>query len=191
MGRTAFRSNATVALLATTALLLVIAAAIYFSRAETISRLMATDVNEETRFDVWGGIVQAIGAYFPVGSGIGSFVDVYRAFEPRELLRPTYLNHAHNDWLEWPMETGLPGLLLLVGGIVAFAVRAFKLFFRAGTAGEDARLARVGAIFILLLGLASVVDYPARVPVIGALAMLAMVWMANARAGSAGRDDAA
>ena len=52
---------------------------------EALERLFAE--GDENRLATWGPIAQMIWAYFPFGSGIGSFVDVYRVAEPRELLR--------------------------------------------------------------------------------------------------------
>jgi O-antigen ligase len=116
--------------------------------------------------------------YFPIGSGVGSFVDVFYAGEPRELLKPSYLNHAHNDWLEWLLETGLPGVLLALAAIAGWTLRSLRLVRMQRGNGGGVGLALAGAVIILLLGLASIVDYPVRVPAVACLLALAAVWMA-------------
>lgn len=164
--------------IAALALMLIIAFAIYFARAEALNRLIATDESEELRFSAWGPIFEMARHYFPVGSGVGSFVDVFYAGEPRELLKPSYLNHAHNDWLEWLLETGLPGVLLAFAAVAGWAVRSVRLVRMPRGNGTGVGLALAGAVIILLLGLASIVDYPVRVPAVACLLALAAVWMA-------------
>lgn len=102
--------------------------------------------------------------YQPFGSGFGTFESIYRMFEPREALQETYINHAHNDWLELFLEGGIPAALLLAAFLIWFAVRSMKLW-RAPSLGEyviDTLLARSATIAILLLLLFSLVDYPLR-----------------------------
>ncbi|WP_423607208.1 O-antigen ligase family protein [Sphingomonas sp. MS122] len=160
------------------ALMLMIAFAIYFARAEAINRLIATDESEELRFNAWGPIFELVRHYLPVGSGVGSFVEVFYAGEPHELLKPSYLNHAHNDWLEWLLETGVPGLLLALAAIAGWVLRSLRLVRMPRGGERGVGLAIAGAVIILLLGLASIVDYPVRVPSVACLLALAAVWMA-------------
>jgi O-antigen ligase len=98
------------------------------SRAEAVRRLVAQDQIEDLRFRLWQPIVDMAWKYFPVGSGIGSFVEVYQVDEPYQLLSPTYLNHAHNDWIEIYLTAGLPGMLLVAIAAVAFCRRAYVRF---------------------------------------------------------------
>lgn len=162
----------------TLVLMLFIAFAIYFARAEAIDRLIAIDDAEELRFSAWGPIFDLARQYLPVGSGVGSFVEVFYAGEPRELLKPSYLNHAHNDWLEWLLETGLPGVVLAAGALAGWAVRSVRLLRMPRGDGNGVGLAIAGAVIILLLGLASIVDYPVRAPAVACLIAIAAVWMA-------------
>lgn len=161
--------------------MLLVAFAVYFARAEAIERLIATDDSEEMRFRAWVPILGAVRDYFPLGAGLGSFVEVFQIAEPRELLNSSYLNHAHNDWLEWVLETGLLGLILLAGGIGAWFFQLVRLLRAKAGETEGIGLALAGAAIILLLGLASIVDYPVRVPSIALLSAIAAVWMTAAR----------
>ena len=54
------------------------------------------------------------GEHIALGSGVGSFQRVYRHFEDHSAVTRTFANHAHNDYLELALETGIPGILLLV-----------------------------------------------------------------------------
>lgn len=170
------------------AAVLLVALAVYFSRAEAIGRLLATDEKEEVRFSVWLPILNMVKQYFPAGAGAGSFVEVFQIGETQNLLKYTYLNHAHNDWVEVVFELGLAGGVLLLAGFFGWARGAVQLLRAKPDQQGDVYLGRVGAIAILLLGLASLVDYPARVPSIACVAVIMGAWLISgvraARVGS-------
>jgi O-antigen ligase len=115
--------------------------------------------------------------YFPFGSGAGSFVEVFQIDEPNRLLGLSYANHAHNDWLELMMTMGLPGLLLLLVSLWAFA-RATRAAFRAPLGeGRRAPFARLGAVILLIFALGSIGDYPLRTPSLACLFVVAVLWL--------------
>jgi O-antigen ligase len=156
---------------------------VIMSRAEAFKRIAAPDQSEDLRFQAWGPIAEMAWKYFPFGSGIGSFTEVFQIDEPYELLKPTYLNHAHNDWLEVYMTVGLPGLILLAVVICA-ACRAAWTSFRAERGeGRDIPYARLGAVLIAILAIGSIGDYPLRAPSITTVFVVAALWIANAKSG--------
>jgi O-antigen ligase len=145
------------------------------SRAEALYRLF--DPNFDVRrLDIWRPIAEMAWKYLPVGSGIGSFVEVYQLDQPDLLQTLTYTNHAHNDWLEVAMTAGLPGVLLLLAGVVGFGVVARKAFTARNLGFEQRMLTRLGVVVIAMSSLASVGDYPLRTPFLLALFILAWVW---------------
>lgn len=152
---------------------------ILMSRAEALQRLTATNQAEDLRFQAWPAIADMAWKYFPVGSGVGSFIEVFQIDEPYELLIPTYFNHAHNDWLEIYMTLGLPGLLVLTAAVVAI-IRAAWAAFRV-KASEDVSYARLSAVVIAILALGSIGDYPLRTPSLACLLVVAALWLADAR----------
>jgi O-antigen ligase len=147
------------------------------SRAEALNRLIATDIMEEGRGKAWQIVVKLIADYFPFGSGSGSFVEAYQIAEPLGELRPTYFNHAHNDFLEVALTFGLPGIVLILFAIVAFARAAGVLLRRKASASTSNRLARTGLGVVLIIGLASFVDYPLRTPSIACFFVIATCWI--------------
>jgi O-antigen ligase len=146
------------------------------SRAVAFQRLWASDITEE-RFQRWPSIAAMAWKYFPFGSGAGSFVEVFQIDEPNRLLGLSYANHAHNDWLELMMTMGLPGLLLLLVSLWAFA-RATRAAFRAPLGeGRRAPFARLGAVILLICALGSIGDYPLRTPSLACLFVVAVLWL--------------
>lgn len=57
-----------------------------------------------------------------LGFGPGSFRESYPAYASFDVGR--YVNHVHNDWLEWAVEggVGVPAILLLLWGRAALAI---------------------------------------------------------------------
>jgi O-antigen ligase len=104
--------------------------------------------------------------FLPIGSGLGSFVQVYGAHEPADLVTPTWMNHAHNDYAEAFLELGVPGALLIAGFLIWFLCFAYAAWTDERCSNANARAASVA---ILLLLAHSAVDYPLRT---GAMAMV-------------------
>jgi O-antigen ligase len=122
---------------------------------------------------------QAAIANLPFGSGFGTFVPVYDEFAPRTLLEETYVNHAHNDWLELWLNGGAPAIILVLGFLAWFGVATSGLWSRVQpeTPVLDLALAQAASIVIVLILLHSVVDYPLRTPTISVLFALACAFL--------------
>lgn len=148
-------------------------------------RFTQLDAADDARFPLWAASADLVAKYFPFGSGAGTFVEVFQIDEPDSLLGPQYWNHAHNDWLEVVMTTGVPGLVLLMIAVVGFAVAAG----RAARAWRSRRrvhvLAKLGCVIVAIMGVASVVDYPLRTPAAMCVFALAAVLAAQREAGRA------
>lgn len=146
------------------------------ARSSGIDRIGAAGT--DPRYPVWQSIVSALPLYMPWGTGIGSYATVYQISEPASLLRPTYSNHAHNDYLEILFTAGLPGALLVLCALVLFAVGVKK-----GIAAKSpqAPFSRLGLLVIAIIALASTVDYPVRAPIMASVLAIAAVWAASYR----------
>lgn len=148
-------------------------ASVAADRAVSIDRLIDQDTGADMRARGLPTVFAIIRIYFPFGSGLGSFDPIFRMHEPFALLKPTYFNHAHNDFLEIVLTAGLPGLLVLICAIGWWAWRSVAAW------RGDAVLPKLGSATLLLILLASIVDYPARTPLIMAVATLAAVWLSG------------
>ncbi|HYD46498.1 MAG TPA: O-antigen ligase family protein [Phenylobacterium sp.] len=132
---------------------------------------------EDDRLRLLPPVLEAAKDTSLLGSGLGSFDQVYRAAEPLELVKPTYFNHAHNEYLELWLEAGVLAVILLA---------AFGLWF-ARTAGAALRgpvdpLTTAAVAGVLVIALHSLVDFPLRTPAI-AVAFAALLGVLAQRAG--------
>jgi O-antigen ligase len=150
---------------------------VVLGRGLAFDRLVGTD-GSDARVRILGTVLAMIRLYWPLGTGFGSFTDVFQVHEPRELLAPVYMNHAHNDWLELALSGGLPAVALAAAAVVVFAVAAGRLLRPDCEDRDEVLMGRLGLLIILMLALASLGDYPLRVPSLASLAVVAALWAA-------------
>ncbi len=114
---------------------------------------------QDSRWGLFKGTVDAANSHAPLGSGLGTFRDVYPVFDasPGSMI----VNHAHNDWLELWLEGGWPFALLAAAFLVFFAWAGWRAW-RAKA--EDVLLLQTRAAWIglLLVMLHALVDYALR-----------------------------
>lgn len=153
-------------------------------RAVSINRIFAVEAAQDLRARALPTVLEMIRTYFPWGSGLGGFDPIFRMHEPFDLLAVTYFNHAHNDFLETALDAGLPGILLLFATLLWWAWASI----RSWRAGASARFAtpKIGSGMLLLIFIASLFDYPARTPMIMAMAVMAGVWLCGPIGGRPG-----
>ena len=101
------------------------------------------EAGEDVRAKALSGIITGGLAYSPLGSGLGTFEDIYRTQERPETVTNAFLNHAHNDYLELWLETGLVGQpRFLERGVVVGQVRKGVLGHACLTSRRAARVRR-------------------------------------------------
>jgi O-antigen ligase len=115
----------------------------------------------DTRFEAAPVVFKAVKTFWPVGSGVGSFIPIYQTFQPTRLVDPSFFNHAHDDFLEVPLETGLAGVLVFAAFLVWFA-RRFRSAWSTTDAPKTRALPRAGSLVAVMILLHSTVDYPLR-----------------------------
>lgn len=147
----------------------------FFSRAEAIERLFAEASGEDSRTEFWAVSLDLFWKYFPWGSGSGSFVEAFQIAEPTYLLDATYLNRAHNDWVEIAATFGLAGVVGLALACAAFFWRSYNLWRNADKERRYVAFGRLASVCIALIAIASVSDYPLRTPtMMGVFAVFAL-----------------
>lgn len=143
-----------------------------------LDRFSVEGAVNDARWSIYSATLEGIGTFSPLGSGPGNYPDVFPAFQPPELGR-WFINHAHNDYLEWLFEGGLMAAVLITLLAVLYAVRWLKVWH-----WEDwsrLRFIQAGAgIGTLLLLIHSLVDFNLHIPAnIVYFAFLAGVFFAD------------
>lgn len=121
----------------------------------------------ELRFSLTPGVARAGLAFAPAGSGAGSFATVYQMFEPVEAMGPAFVNHAHDDFIEVWMETGVAGAALIAAFLAWWVTATWR-----GVQDERtpaAALALAGSFVVGMFLIHSLVDYPLRTPALACL----------------------
>jgi O-antigen ligase len=153
------------------------AAALFFSRAELANRFVMEDNAEELRWEFLPIYGQMIADSFPAGLGFGTFEYVFPMYEPMEALRPAYVNLAHNDWAQWLMEGGLPAIVIAAAFAIWFVMRIASAW-RQRSATNTGMQGMAACVIVLLL-LASAVDYPLRTPILMVVFALSCLTLAS------------
>lgn len=161
---------------------------VLFARAQAFQRLVAPDQAEDLRFSIWHSATPMAWKYFPFGSGIGTFAEVYQIDEPLAGLSPGYVNHAHNDWLEVIVTGGFPGVSLLAIAVIAWASEVRTAFRASASRNRETSYAKLGYLLVLLLALGSLGDYPLRVPSVMSILTIAAIWSSGASRKPVGAD---
>ena len=117
----------------------------------------------------------AVTAFMPFGSGLGTFIQLYPQLDDG-VVSDAYINHAHNDWLEFALEGGLPAIALLALFVAWWARQAF---FAWRDGGSRARFARAASVTSGLMMLHSAVDYPLRTPALAVIFALSCALVAR------------
>lgn len=145
------------------------AAFLALDRTPAFRDILVRDSFEDLRWSLWPVIIEMLEGHWALGTGFGSFEQVYHIYEPSGLLMPSYVNQAHNDWAQFIIEGGLLAGLLLTG-LLAWMVKAIgtMLFHRTRTVAATFWM----SIFAIIAS-ASLVDYPLKTP----LFQLATVWL--------------
>lgn len=128
--------------------------------------LGATSFEDTTvsRRGIWATSMQALDEHGLLGSGLGSYTEVYRLYEDPDAVTSTFVRFAHNDYLQTVIELGLVGFALM-GAIVLLWLWLFITAFSSKT-DQHTRLKKAALIAILVVLLHSMVDYPGRTPAI-------------------------
>lgn len=109
--------------------------------------------------------------FAPTGSGVGTFLELYRWYENPEIVGGTFVNHAHDDLLELLIETGVFGLVAVLLFLLWFVPRAWTLW--GGSRRNPVQLAASLVIGVELVH--SLVDYPLRTAAMSSVMAIACV----------------
>lgn len=152
--------------------LAVAAAAWWWRTAPAIARVLARfDFAGEFRPELWRDAWHAMWQFWPVGSGLGTFLPAMLPSERLEVVDSTLPNRAHNELLEIALEGGLP---LIACWATITAIVLWRLPRALSAASSLPRQYGLFAAAILAIAaLHSLVDYPLRSMAMASLVALA------------------
>ena len=126
-----------------------------------LSRFSEDAIASDLRWPIIKQTLQLTHAFWPVGSGGGSFETVYAVFEPLPLLSESEINKAHNDYVQIAMEYGILGCALIMCTLFWFGRKCFQI----SKSDNDLRvLALASATALIVFLLHCLIDYPLRTP---------------------------
>ena len=146
------------------------------------------------RLSIWQDTLRGVQDHWLTGSGLGTFP---YAFQRSAMYLPRKtVDYAHNDYLQWLLELGIPGATLLMGALGFVFVATIRRIHE--TPSHPGRMYALGA----LLGAGGIlthawVDFPLRIPAIAALTSVllgcatGLVSPARLRATNAEKENAA
>jgi hypothetical protein len=142
---------------------------IWLDRTPALRDILAKDSFADLRWSFWPILIEMVGDHWVIGTGIGSFERVYQIYEPSGLLMPLYVNQAHNDWGQFILEGGFFAVALLIV-LLIWLTNAIRIISLHSTIKFEVI---VWAGLAIIIGAASMVDYPLRTP----LFQLVSIWL--------------
>jgi len=121
---------------------------IYLGVDPIIERFYKTDVSGEERLVVWSATWNAVRDFWLTGAGLGSFLGIFLLYSPPSIQGGIY-DHAHNDYLEFFLETGLVGAVFLLTflSLMIYMVMKTPLRGRSGLL----RTAAISSVFTMMV----------------------------------------
>ncbi|QJQ32785.1 O-antigen ligase family protein [Sphingomonas lacunae] len=151
------------------------------SRDVAVGRLMAGAFTDDLRAAILPRSLDLAWAYFPFGAGFGTFPEIFKIGETQTTLGSSYVNHAHSDWIEFLIDGGIAALVILMIGLIAWANVLVQLIANRRPHNHWLTMGLVAGAVIFVLGLASIADYPVRVPSLMLVGVVAIVWLAQSK----------
>ncbi len=145
------------------------AALFLFSGGITAERLADTTIETEERATVYDLTAQAIGDRPLLGTGLGTFEQVFRIYRDERVHH--VFDKAHNTYLEIALELGLPAASLLFLSVAALFARCVIGVRRRR---KDVVYPCIGVAATVLIATHSLVDFSLQIPAVAATYALLM-----------------
>ena len=161
------------------AILTLFGAVIALASSSVGSSKISRDANTsvQSRLVIMKTTATAISDYLPLGSGLGSFLKVYRLYESPASVTREYVIHAHDDYAELALELGVPGIVLMLI-FLGWWVATVTAVWRKKEGSPFTRAASIASAAILVH---SLVDFPLRTAAISVCFALCLALLADRR----------
>ena len=154
--------------------------AFQFGFAGIAERISGTASSSDLRWPLVSVTAKAAKDYSPVGSGTGTFAPIYQRYEPLGSLQETYVNRAHNDWVESWLEGGLASAAVVCVLVACYVFLAYRSWRAADPQSRFVAYGRAGSICVGLLLAHSIVDYPLRTTALMVMVAISCAFMLRA-----------
>lgn len=134
---------------------------LYLGIDATIERFTMEKILADQRPIFWSQTADIIGDFPLLGSGLGTFAEIYPAYEKTGI--QAHLSHAHNDFLEYISELGILGFLFLFGGIFFILIKVF-LSWRERRDPEVRAIVLGCMISVTIILIHSITDFNLHIP---------------------------
>jgi O-antigen ligase len=145
------------------ALAAAMAAAFEVAGGRIAERLLADGLASGARLEVYGTTLKAVADHAWLGSGYGTFQDVFPLYRAEAGSHALTWDKAHNDYLELLLGLGVPAAALL---LVALAAAAYSALRGALRRRRHAAFPAIAAAASLLVGLHALVDFSMQIQAI-------------------------
>ncbi|MES0873924.1 O-antigen ligase family protein [Sinimarinibacterium thermocellulolyticum] len=133
----------------------------YLGLDELMQRMQPTQLMADQRLASFPDLVRMAEHYLPLGAGLGSFAVAYPQFRSPAVFANN--THAHNDPLQFLIETGIPGVVLL-GLLLTLALGRALQVMRRRRDPQTLGMALGAALAVLSLGLHGLTDFNLQIP---------------------------
>lgn len=130
------------------------------------------------RFDYGPVGITAIKDFFPAGTGLGTFADVFLLYQNADNMTSYYINELHNDWLQIPLEGGLLAIIVMMTIIIWICLNTWRVW-RSHEDGSVFVFAKAGTITIFLLIIHALFEYHMRSTAISSVFSLCCALLIN------------
>ena len=168
-------------------LLVVVLLSVAIGVRSTVDRFSSDRLLREGRAAIWSETVRWIGQFPVFGTGLGTFATLVPGTEVEGTL--IAYEHAHNEYLEYLMEAGVVGTVLLLGLIVLMLGRSLAAW-RSRSDPEIRGLALGGLVSCLGVLIHGITDFNTRIPANAMLfavilsATMALAFLKRSRGGA-------
>ncbi len=126
------------------------------SGARLVARLLDQGLESASRIETYARTLEAIRDYLFLGSGLGTFQDVFTAYRLDLSAGRHVWDKAHNDYLELILGLGLPAAMLVM---LSYGILFYKVVRGYFVRHRDRHYTAIAAAVCVLAGLHSLVDF--------------------------------
>lgn len=137
-----------------------LATAISTGILSTLNRFIILNPFEDGRWEIFHYTLEGIKMFWPLGSGVGTFQEIYATIQP--FTQKNFINHVHNDYLELLFEMGVAGAIILTLALIIYIKSWLKASKEKNINIKTTRM--IVGLSLLLSALHGLVDFNLHTP---------------------------